>query len=183
VTGFLAGAAVDVVIGELPKLTGTDADGKNSWRELGSWIGSLGDVHWATVVVGVLALGLILGLRFLAPTVPGALVLVVAGILAANLFDIEAHGVAVVGDVPSGLPTPELPDLELITDHLATVFVASLALVLIGFSQTAGDARAFAARHNYRIDGDQESVGQAWPTPERASSRACRSRRASPPAR
>ncbi len=45
VTGFLAGAAIDVVIGELPKLTGTDADGTNAWRELGSWIGSLGDVH------------------------------------------------------------------------------------------------------------------------------------------
>ena len=49
VTGFLAGAAVDVVIGELPKLTGTDAEGKNAWRELGSWIGSLGDVHWTTL--------------------------------------------------------------------------------------------------------------------------------------
>src|SRR4051794_6806031 len=45
VTGFLAGAAIDVVIGELPKLTGTDADGDNSWRELGSWLGSLGDIH------------------------------------------------------------------------------------------------------------------------------------------
>jgi sulfate permease, SulP family len=160
VTGFLAGAAVDVVIGELPKLTGTDAEGKNSWRELGSWIGSLGDVHWATVVVGVLALCLILGLRFLAPAVPGALVLVVAGILAANLLDLEAHGVALVGDVPSGLPAPDLPDLELITDNLATVVIAALALVLIGFSQTAGDARVFAARHKYRIDVDQESVAQ-----------------------
>ena len=82
ITGFLAGAAVDVVIGELPKLTGTEAEGENSWRELGSWIGSLGDVHWPTVVVGVLALALILGVRFLAPAVPGALVLVVVGILA-----------------------------------------------------------------------------------------------------
>ena len=53
ITGFLAGAAVDVVIGELPKLTGTDAEGDNAWRELGSWIGSLGDVHGATVLVGV----------------------------------------------------------------------------------------------------------------------------------
>ena len=35
VTGFLAGAAVDVVIGELPKLTGTDVEGENAWRELG----------------------------------------------------------------------------------------------------------------------------------------------------
>ena len=53
ITGFLAGAAVDVVIGELPKLTGTDADGDNAWRELGSWIGSLGDVHGTTLLVGV----------------------------------------------------------------------------------------------------------------------------------
>jgi sulfate permease, SulP family len=160
ITGFLAGAAVDVVIGELPKLTGTDADGKNAWRELGSWIVSLADVHWSTVVVGVLAMGLILGLRFLSPAVPGALVLVVAGILAARLFDLEEYGVALVGHVPSGLPTPQLPDLELITDNFATVVVAAVALVLIGFSQTAGDARTFAARHRYRIDIDQESVAQ-----------------------
>jgi sulfate permease, SulP family len=160
VTGFLAGAAADVVVGELPKLTGTDADGDNAWRELGSWLGSLGDVHWATVAVGVLALALILGLRFLAPAVPGALVLVAAGIFAASVLDLGEHGVALVGDVPSGLPTPELPALDLVKDHVVTVVVASLALVLIGFSQTAGDARAFAARHRYRIDVDQESVAQ-----------------------
>jgi SulP family sulfate permease len=160
ITGFLAGAAVDVVIGELPKLTGTDAEGDNAWRELGTWIGSLGDAHGTTVVVGVAALALILGVRFLAPAVPGALVLVVVGILGANLFDLGAHGVALVGDVPSGLPTPQLPDLELVGDNLATVFVAAFALVLIGFSQTAGDARAFAMRHRYSIDIDQESVAQ-----------------------
>ena len=56
VTGFLAGAAVDVVIGELPKLTGTSAEGDSAWRELASWLGSLGDVHWTTVLVGVSAL-------------------------------------------------------------------------------------------------------------------------------
>ena len=104
VTGFLAGAAIDVVVGELSKLTGTDVEGENVWRELGSWLGSLGDVHWATVAVGALSLALILGLRFLAPAVPGALVLVAAGILAADLLDLGDHGVALVGDVPSGLP-------------------------------------------------------------------------------
>ena len=64
---------------------------------------------------------LILGLRFLAPAVPGALVLVVAGILASHLLELGAHGVALVGDVPRGLPAPELPDLELVGDHIATV--------------------------------------------------------------
>jgi sulfate permease, SulP family len=87
-------------------------------------------------------------------------VLVTGGLLASSLFDLGAHGVALVGDVPSGLPAPELPDLGLILDHYATVTIAAIALLLIGFSQTAGDARAFAARHRYRIDVDQESVAQ-----------------------
>jgi sulfate permease, SulP family len=160
VTGFLAGAAIDVVVGELPKLTGTSAEGDNAWRELGSWLGSLGDMHWTTLLVGVTALALILGLRRLAPAVPGALVLVAGGLLASSLFDLGTHGVALVGDVPSGLPAPELPDLGLVGDHYATVAIAAVALLLIGFSQTAGDARAFAARHRYRIDVDQESVAQ-----------------------
>jgi high affinity sulfate transporter 1 len=160
VTGFLAGAAVDVVIGELPKLTGTSADGDSAWRELASWLGSLGDLHPTTLVVGAVALAVILGLRFLAPAVPGALVLVAGGLIAASVFDLGAHGVALVGEVPRGLPSPELPALELWTDHAATIALAAFALLLIGFSQTAGDARAFAARHRYRIDVNQESVAQ-----------------------
>ena len=160
VTGFLAGAAIDVVIGELPKLTGTSAEGDSAWSEFGSWLGSLGDIHWTTLVVGVLALGVILGLRRLAPEIPGALVLVAGGLLASSLFDLGEHGVALVGDVPSGLPAPELPDLGLIGDHYATIAIAATALLLIGFSQTAGDARLFAARHRYRIDVNQESVAQ-----------------------
>lgn len=160
VTGFLAGAAVDVVIGELPKLTGTSADGDNAWRELGSWIGSLGDVHWTTLLVGACSLAVILGLRRIAPAVPGALVLVAGGLIASNLLDLGAHDVALVGDVPSGLPTPAVPDASLIADHAAVVVIAAFALLLIGFSQTAGDARAFAARHRYRIDVNQESAAQ-----------------------
>jgi sulfate permease, SulP family len=160
VTGFLAGAAVDVVVGELPKLTGTSAEGDNAWREFASWLGSLDETHWTTVLVGATSLGVILGLRRLAPAVPGALVLVAGGLLASALFDLDAHGVALVGDVPRGLPLPELPDAELVRDHLAVIAVAAVALLLIGFSQTAGDARAFAARHRYRIDVNQESVAQ-----------------------
>jgi len=160
VTGFLAGAAVDVVIGELPKLTGTSSEGDNAWRELGSWIRTLGEIHWTTLLVGVGALAVILGFRFLAPSVPGALVLLVGGLVVSAVLDLGARGVALVGDVPRGLPGPELPGLGLIGDHLSVIVIAALALLLIGFSQTAGDARAFAARHRYRIDVNQESVAQ-----------------------
>ena len=160
VTGFLAGAAVDVVIGELPKLTGTSAEGQSAWREFGTWVSSLSDVHAATVLVAAVSLAVILGLRFLAPAVPGALVLVVGGLVASGLFDLGAHGVALVGHVPRGLPAAALPDLTIVKDHVATIAIAAVALLLIGFSQTAGDARAFATRHRYRIDVNQESVAQ-----------------------
>ena len=81
VTGFLAGAAIDVVIGELPKLTGTSADGVNAWQELASWVRGLGDFSLPTLLVGVVALAVILGLRFAMPRIPGALVLVVGGLI------------------------------------------------------------------------------------------------------
>ena len=160
VTGFLAGAAVDVTVGELPKLTGTSGDGDNVWQEFGSWVRGLADIHWATLLVGVVALAVILALRFLAPAIPGALVLVVGGLLASALFDLGAHGVALVGEVPRGLPAPMLPDLDVFRQNLSVIGIAALALLLIGFSQTAGDARAFAARHRYRVDVNQESVAQ-----------------------
>jgi sulfate permease, SulP family len=160
VVGFLAGAAVDVVIGELPKLTGTSADGSNAWRELGSWIRGLGDTHGLTLLVGLVSLGVVLGLRRFAPAVPGALVLVVGGLAASGLFDLGSHGVALVGHVPRGLPRPAIPPWDLVRDHLSAIVAASFALLLIGFSQTAGDARSFALRHRYRIDLDQEAVAQ-----------------------
>ncbi len=160
VTGFLFGAALDVVIGELPKLTGTKVSGSNPVQELWSWFGTLGQAHLPTVIVGVTSLVVVFGLRVVLPKVPGALVLVVGGLLASWLFDLGARGVALVGDVPRGLPTLQIPPAHLLVDHPGTVAVSAVALVLIGFSQTAGDARVFAARHRYRIDVDQESVAQ-----------------------
>src|SRR5689334_10253448 len=103
VTGFLFGAAIDVVVGELPKLTGTDVSGSNTFQELWSWFGSLGQAHGITVLVGVISLVVVFGVRVVAPRVPGALVLVVGGLLASWLFDLGAHGVALVGDVTRGL--------------------------------------------------------------------------------
>ena len=160
ITGFLAGAAIDVSIGELSKLTGTETDGDNAWQELTSWIGGLADTHGATLLVGLAGLAVIFGLRFVAPAVPGALVLVVGGLLASALLNLGAHGVALVGDVPSGLPLPALPDPSIFADHAATIGISAVALLLIGFSQTAGDARAFATKHHYRIDVNQESIAQ-----------------------
>ena len=160
VTGFLAGAAIDVVIGELPKLTGTSADGVNAWQELASWVRGLGELSLATLLVGLVALAVILGLRFAYPRVPGALVLVVGGLIGSVVLDLGARGVALVGPVPRGLPLPQVPSLEVVSQNLPAIVISSFALLLIGFSQTAGDAQAFATKHRYRIDLNQESVAQ-----------------------
>lgn len=160
VTGFLFGAAIDVVIGELPKVTGTEADGSNAFQELWSWLGSLGNTDSTTLVVGAAALVVVFGLRVVAPSVPGALVLLVGGLLVSVAADLEARGVAVVGSIPSGLPSAEVPDVGLVWDHVGVASSAALALVLIGFSQTAGDAKVFATRHRYRVDLHQETIAQ-----------------------
>ncbi len=160
IVGFLFGAGIQTTIGELAKITGTKASGDNSWQKLASWLGSLDDTHGTTVVVGIVALIVIFGLRFVAPRVPGALVLVVGGLLASWLLGLEGRGVTLVGHVPSGLPAVVLPNFSYIADHLADVLTASLALLMIGFSQTAGDARSFAAKHRYQINVSQESLAQ-----------------------
>ncbi len=159
ITGFLFGAAIEVVVGELPKLTATEASGENVWQKVESWLDG-GGYDSTTLLVGGLALAAILVLRFVAPRVPGALVLVVGGLVVSRLFDLTDRGVATVGDVPRGLPATELPGLTVYQENFATIVVAALALLLIGFSQTAGDAREFASRHAYRIDVNQESVAQ-----------------------
>src|SRR4051812_27749491 len=160
VTGFLAGAAIDVVIGELPKLTGTSTEGVNAWQELASWVRGLADLSAPTLLVGLVALAVILGLRFAFPRIPGALVLVVGGLIGSVVFDLGAHGVALVGPVPRGLPLPLVPSIDVVSQNLSTIVIAALALLLIGFSQTAGDAQAFATKHRYRVDLNQESVAQ-----------------------
>ena len=157
VKGFLFGAALEVIVGELPKLTGTSAEGTNAWRELGSWLRSLGSTDATTLLVGMASLGLILGIRFWRRRLPGALVLVALGILVTRVADLD---IALVGDVPSGLPSLVLPDIGYLTANLTVVIPAAIGVLLIGFSQSAGDAREFASKHGYRVDINQESVAQ-----------------------
>jgi MFS superfamily sulfate permease-like transporter len=112
------------------------------------------------LLVGGLSLIALFGLRAVAPKLPGTLVVVVGGLLVSVMVDLEARGVALVGNVPRGVPSFEIPDLDLLLDHAGYIGVAALAIVMIGFSQTTGNARAFATKHHYRVDINQESLAQ-----------------------
>jgi SulP family sulfate permease len=160
ITGFLFGAAIEVVIGELPKITGTEAEGANSWQKLLSWLEGLSATDLTTVAIGVASLVLIFGLKVVAPRLPGALILLVLGLAASIVLGLGERGVTLIGEVPRGLPSIAIPELDFVGENLAVIATAAVGLLLIGFSQTAGDARSFASKHGYRVDIDQESVAQ-----------------------
>jgi high affinity sulfate transporter 1 len=160
ITGFLFGAAIEVVIGELPKLTGTSIEGSNSWQKLWDWFGTIPDTDGPTLLLGLVSLVVVVAIRFAPTTVPGALVLVVGGLVVSALFGLDDSSIALVGEVPRGFVMPELPNVDFVIENFSVIGPSALGLLLIGFSQTAGDAREFASRHRYLIDINQESVAQ-----------------------
>jgi len=159
-TGFTFGVAINVAIGELFKITGTEASGSNAWQKAWVWITSLPETSMPTLVVGILALVLVFGIKFFAPKVPGALVAVVLGITATALFSLGDLGVQLIAEVPRGLPSFVLPDIGFIMDNLAMIVGAAVGLLLIGFSVTTAAVREYANKHNYRIDINQELLAQ-----------------------
>ena len=86
--------------------------------------------------------------------------LVVGGLIASACSTSAHTGWRWSATCPAGCRRPALPTADIVRDEYPTIVIAAVALLLIGFSQTAGDARAFATRHRYRIDVDQESVAQ-----------------------
>ncbi len=159
-TGFIFGVAINVVSGELSKVTGTEKSGSNTWQKLWNWATSLPDANRTTVVIGVAALLLLFGLKILVPKVPAELVAVVLGITVTVVFDLGDRGVELIAEVPRGLPNPSIPELDLIVDNWETVIGAAVGLVLIGFSVTTAGVRQYATKHNYRIDVNQELLAQ-----------------------
>ena len=110
ITGFVFGLAITIVIGQLPKLLGIEGGGIGTVQQLTNVVSQLGDTNPWTLAVGGTALVGILLLKARLPAIPGALIAVVLGIIAVSAFDLRLHGVAVVGIVPTTVPTPQLPE-------------------------------------------------------------------------
>ncbi len=159
-TGFIFGIGIDVVIGQLKKITGTTQTGETAWQKLFSWIQSLPDTNIPTLILGVSLLILLVLLHRYAPRVPGALVAVVIGIGAATLLPLAEMGVKLTGPVPSGLPSFVLPSLSFIRENLAVILPAAVGVMLVGFSESLAAARQYASKYHYDIDVDQEMLAQ-----------------------
>ncbi|ACQ79009.1 sulphate transporter [Beutenbergia cavernae DSM 12333] len=153
--GYLTGVALIIIVGQAAKLVGISADGDTLLELVMSAVSNLDGARLAPAVVGIVTIGLVLALRALWPRVPGSLVAVVVMTAASALLDLEGRGVAVVGDVPRGLPAPSFPLLDL-REYLDLV-VPALGIVLVVFADAVLTARAYAARGgDYPIDANRE---------------------------
>jgi high affinity sulfate transporter 1 len=154
IVGFMHGLAVVVAVAQLPKVLGIKAAGETALEQLLNALPQLGGTNPVTLAIGGATFAVILLCRRFLPRVPGAVVALVGSGLAVVLLDLESHGVAVIGRIPTGLPGFSLPLLSL--DDFDSLLPVALVAALLSFSDTVVTARGFAARTRERIDADQE---------------------------
>jgi high affinity sulfate transporter 1 len=160
--GFKCGVALFLASTQLPKLVGIHGShGGDFWDRMGHFFKGLGDVNTTALWLGLTALILLLlGKRFFKGR-PVALVVVVGGIAVASAFQLSERGVAMLGEIPRGLPMPALPLVSRADVNM--LLPLAMACFVLSAVETAAIGRMFAAAHGYRFDATQEflAIGSA----------------------
>ena len=155
--GFIEGLVCVTIIGQVPHLLGIEGASGNFFAKLWFVLQHVSGAWLAPVLTGLLSLIAMLSLRRLAPRLPAALVVAITATVLVGLFDAEAAGVSVVGDLPSGLPHLVLPNLD--PAVLRDLAPGALAIVLVGYAEALGGAKAAAMQSSGGdIDPNQELV-------------------------
>src|SRR5215469_3545316 len=157
--GFKAGVALQLASTQLPKLFGVKGGHGNFWERMDVFFRHIGETNAASLMLGGAALGLLMLGKKLLPNKPVALFVVIGGIAAATFANFSAHGVKLLGEVPSGLPVPSLPAVH--WEDLVDLLPLGLACFLLGAVETAAIGRMFAEKHGYRLDSNQEFLALA----------------------
>ena len=156
VSGYVTGLALTIIAGQVPKLLGLDVPHSSNFvRIVWQDITHLDETVAMTALLSATALLLLFSLRRW-PRIPGALAVLVLGIAAAASLHLAAHGVAMVGTIPSGLPTPQLPDFR--AGELLGLLPSAAGIAIVVYAEALSGARTFAIRHSYEIDANQELV-------------------------
>ncbi|MEV7623823.1 sulfate permease [Actinoplanes sp. NPDC089786] len=150
--GYLAGVALTMISGQLGKLAGVRVDGDTVPAELWSFAGRLGRMHVPTALLGVAVLALLFLGQWRFPRLPVPLVVVLLATVAVLVFDLRGHGVAVVGEVPRGLPALARPDLG----DFGSLLLPAVGVLVVGYTDTVLTGRAFAERTGEPVDANQE---------------------------
>lgn len=156
--GYLNGIAVVIFVSQLPKLFGFSTDAQGLAHEASAFVTGVrdGETVTAALAVGVASLAVILVLHRWWPRIPGALVAVVGGVIAVRALGLVEHGVAVVGPIPSGFPTPSLPSVGL--DDAVALAAAAAGMAFVMLTDTSTLSRSLAARRGERVSTNDEIV-------------------------
>lgn len=154
--GFIIGLGLFVAVGQFPKLVGIEKPSGDTIAVFGRTVTDLGEWNWTAVVLGVTALAVLVGFKRWLPRIPAAIVVVVGSILCVNVLDLSAHGVNLVGEVPTGFHFVSYTSLS--WQDVWAVVPGAVAIVLVGFSESIAIAKSFADEHNYSVDANQEML-------------------------
>jgi sulfate permease, SulP family len=155
--GFIVGLGLYIAIGQLPKVVGIEKPSGDTLSVLWNTITDVGSWQSTTVAVGVVALVALFAFARFAPKLPGVIVVVALGILASAALDLQDHGVAIVGDVPTGFEFVSLASVS--ADDLVQMIPGALAIVIVGLAQALAIAKSYAAKYHYPVDANREMLG------------------------
>jgi sulfate permease, SulP family len=152
--GYMAGIAIVMIASQLGKTTGVAVQGDAFTDQVRSFAAGIRQAHWPTIVMAASVLLLLFSLARWVPRAPGPVIAVLVATASVGAISLDAFGIVVVGEVPSGLPMPGLPPVSL--SDLATLIVPAVGIAIVAFSDNVLSARAFATRRSEEIDANAE---------------------------
>lgn len=163
IVGFTNAAALFIGLTQIPKIFGLELSGGASDHFLSQRIGgvimNLDNTHMATLMMGVAAFAIMIGLKKYLPRYPGVLIAVVVTTLISWTIDFEnSMGGKVVGTIPEGLPAFQMPGFSL--EAFLNLITGAILISLVGFMEAISIAKAMAARTKDKVDPNQELIGQ-----------------------
>ena len=159
VIGFTAGAALLIATSQLNHIFGFHITGGTSFKDTWYMIGThLGDINIYVLLIAITTLTTAIIIKKISPMWPNLLIAMVAGSLLSYFIGSEAHGVMLVGELPSHLPPFAVPVLNLST--IKELAPNAFAIALLGLIEAVAIARSIGTRSGQRIDGNQEFIGQ-----------------------
>jgi high affinity sulfate transporter 1 len=153
--GFLFGLGMTIICGQVFDLLGIDSVSGPFYKQFWGLITHLDETNGWTAVIGIGGLIAIFALKRFAPGMPAALLLVGVAIVVVSVFSLEDHGVAIVGQIDRAIPLPGIPT-DIKFSDLATLLPGTLAIVIIGYSESISIAEGFADEHKYDVKPNRE---------------------------
>ena len=158
IVGFTAAAAVLIAVSQLGPALGLAAGTGGVLDRLTEIAAGIGAVNASAVIISAATLvSLIISTR-VSRRLPGYIIALMAGSLAAMALGAEASGVAMFSPLDAILPSPGVPDLDMNT--IGELLPAAVAVAFVGLLEAISIGKSFAIRRGEHYDSNQEMVGQ-----------------------